>query len=71
MGNGFTSDMAIDDIQITVAPIVACSGDTKTWDGLDWSPAGAPTSDDIVIINHGRQGAGHDATAVDRRAPER
>ncbi len=28
----------------------ACSGITKTWDGNIWSPAGAPTDNDTVII---------------------
>ena len=51
LGNGFTSDMAIDDIQIDVQPILACPGATKTWDGTNWNPAGAPGTTDTVIIN--------------------
>ncbi len=50
MGNGFASDMAVDDIQITVTPIPGCSA-VKTWDGTNWSPAGAPSTTDIVAIN--------------------
>jgi len=51
MGNGFASDFAIDDIQITIEAIVACTGDTKTWNGTNWSPAGAPGATDIAIID--------------------
>ncbi len=29
----------------------ACAGVTKTWNGANWSPAGAPGSTDSVIIN--------------------
>ena len=31
--------------------VSSCSGITKTWDGTNWSPIGAPTSDDTVVIN--------------------
>jgi uncharacterized Ntn-hydrolase superfamily protein len=50
-GNGFASDFAIDDIQITVQEILACTGVTKTWNGASWSPAGAPGATDIAIID--------------------
>ena len=48
---GNAGDMAIDDIQITVTPIVTCTGATKTWNGSSWSPSGSPSIDDIAIIN--------------------
>ncbi|MCW5520249.1 DUF1028 domain-containing protein, partial [Aureitalea sp. L0-47] len=50
-GANFTSDFAIDDIQITITEIPSCTGVTKTWNGSSWSPSGAPDSTDIVIIN--------------------
>ena len=51
LGNGFTSDMAIDDIQITTTEIAACTGPIKTWNGSSWSPSGAPDSTNPVIID--------------------
>ena len=30
--------------------VPACSGITKTWDGTDWIPTGAPTINDTVVI---------------------
>ncbi|MAM30161.1 MAG: hypothetical protein CMC13_14165 [Flavobacteriaceae bacterium] len=50
LGNGFESDMALDDIQIDVQPILACSGATKTWNGSSWSPSGAPGLTNPVVI---------------------
>jgi len=32
-------------------PLIAASGDTKTWTGSAWSPAGAPTLKDAVVIS--------------------
>jgi hypothetical protein len=32
-------------------PLIAASGDTKTWSGSAWSPAGAPTLKDLVVIS--------------------
>ncbi|RDK84343.1 DUF1028 domain-containing protein, partial [Marinirhabdus gelatinilytica] len=43
LGNGFTSDMAVDDIQISLSS-------AKTWDGASWSPTGVPTSTDLAVI---------------------
>lgn len=38
---------------------VPCTGVTKTWDGANWSPAGAPGGTDIVIINGNYNTATH------------
>lgn len=51
LGNGQLSDVAVDDIQITVQEIPACPGATKTWNGSTWSPTGAPGATNNVIIN--------------------
>ncbi|WP_272853867.1 DUF1028 domain-containing protein, partial [Altibacter sp. HG106] len=51
LGNGFASDMAIDDIQITTTEIAACTGPIKTWNGSSWSPSGAPDSTNPVVID--------------------
>ena len=36
-----------------------CTGDKKTWDGSSWSPSGAPTTSDHVVID------GNFDTAID------
>lgn len=45
--NGFTIGRKMG---FTCAPVVASSGNTKTWNGTSWSPS-APTIADPVIIN--------------------
>jgi uncharacterized Ntn-hydrolase superfamily protein len=49
MGNGFRSDMAIDDIQIDVTPLGTCSNVTQFNSG-SWSN-GTPTLSSTVILN--------------------
>ncbi|MCW5520135.1 S8 family serine peptidase, partial [Aureitalea sp. L0-47] len=34
-----------------LSAFVACTGVTKTWNGSNWSPAGAPGSTDLAVIN--------------------
>ena len=34
-----------------LSAFVACTGVTKTWDGTNWTPMGAPGVTDIVVIN--------------------
>ncbi|MDC8005721.1 DUF1028 domain-containing protein, partial [Aureisphaera galaxeae] len=46
---GFTGDSAIDDINITVVT-PTCAGATKTWDGTNWSPPGAPIVNNSVVL---------------------
>ncbi|GAB5400766.1 MAG: hypothetical protein Aureis2KO_23510 [Aureisphaera sp.] len=47
-GNGWSSDIAIDNISFDQIP---CTGVTKTWNGSTWSPAGNPIENDAVVIN--------------------
>ena len=47
--NRFRSDMAIDDINITITPAGPCAGGLKTWNG-SWSPTGAPDNTNEVVI---------------------
>ncbi|MDC8003272.1 M4 family metallopeptidase [Aureisphaera galaxeae] len=34
-----------------IGAFVSCSGGTKTWDGANWSPAGAPDATNEVVLN--------------------
>lgn len=36
---------------VSCAELIASSGNTKTWNGTAWSPAGAPTLEDPVVIS--------------------
>jgi len=51
LGNGYRSDMGIDDVQITVTPIIGCAGVTKIWNGSIWIPSGNPDGTNPVVIN--------------------
>ena len=47
---GFAGDMAIDDINITVTPIVGCAGVAKIWNGA-WNGGTPPNASNTVAIN--------------------
>ena len=34
-----------------LSAFIACTGVTKTWDGTNWTPTGAPGTTDLVVIN--------------------
>ncbi len=50
-GNGFASDLALDNVQLSITEIPGCAGATKTWNGSSWSPSGQPGLNNSVIIN--------------------
>ncbi|MEL6811012.1 MAG: YCF48-related protein [Bacteroidota bacterium] len=47
-GGGWSSDLAIDHLGFTGEE---CAGDVKTWNGVSWSPSGAPGSTNALILN--------------------
>ena len=55
-GGGWSSDIAIDNISISGS---SCGGTLKTWNGITWSPAGAPDNLSVLIIEGNYSTATH------------
>jgi len=49
-GNGYASDFALDDINITITPL-GCAGSAKIWNGSNWSGGSAPNATNTVTID--------------------
>jgi len=47
---GFEGDMAIDDINVSITPIVGCAGVAKVWNGA-WNGGTPPNASNTVTIN--------------------